>query len=307
MRASRQLTAQIAQFDRSSLLALLVAAALSPTACHRLPSITVLLRAFARSKSFGALAASCDDLAPLLELARLADPQVADLEDFVGGDPRLEVTTAADEQRARLHPSGFEHPLLVCDQLRLMQVLDPVLRNRFEFGVEDLVDVALTAGSAQLEYMSPAWSHGPPADFTEIAFVTPREVDLAAAMVGERILEADADAPWFRWAQDGPRARALRWATGRPAKRLARGGAPFGGFVAAAASGGSFVLPASLMLWSVGGVVADLEHRLRATDPPSSRSPSSDSREPGKLSKRFAAELWSSKRTDRLVSGVVSR
>jgi len=263
MRASRQLTAQIAQFDRSSLLAVLVAAALSPTACHRLPSITNLLRAFARSKSFGVLTASCDDLAPLLELARLADPRTADLEDFVGGDPRLVVTTAADEQRARLHPSGFEHPLLVCDQLRLMQALDPVLRNRFEFGVEDLVDAALTAGSAQLEYMSPAWSDGPPADFTETAYVTPLEVDFAAAMIGERILEADADAPWFRWAQDGPHARALRWATARPAKRLARGGAPFGGFVAAPASGGSFVLPASLMLWSVGGVVADLEHRLR--------------------------------------------
>jgi hypothetical protein len=94
----------LARFDAHPLALLLVAAADSPGAGHRQPSLIVLWLRCLAAPPAGAIIASASDLPRLLSAARGAAPQLRALEDCCPADPRLLVRFPVAGQRFRVHP-----------------------------------------------------------------------------------------------------------------------------------------------------------------------------------------------------------
>ncbi len=132
----------VAPFEPWSLLALLEAAALSPTAAHRGPSLGVLWQAAAAHAGGAALSgrraagaghqhrpATAADLPGLLDSMREVAPNIAHAEDLWPADPRLVVRAlpgwrpephgTAGHDRLRVLPGLVEHPMRLLRELHL--------------------------------------------------------------------------------------------------------------------------------------------------------------------------------------------
>jgi hypothetical protein len=256
----------LARYERRSLLTLLYAAALSPTASHRLPSVAVAFAALGRVTKHGTEPAAAKDLADVLEAAQRSKPKAGRFEDFLGGDPRHDVGVFFGDRRWRLHPSTFEHPLSVIDDLQLLAAVDPLISERFGYGTQDVLAVALAAGDAQMAAMNASWQHAPPPSTEARPYVTDHEVDAARAMLERGVVAADPMAEWFPWPTDSSQASALRASTGAIHLGLERRKPLFGGNLAYHSPAGALILPASTLLDSAAGVCEQMVTAV-ANDP----------------------------------------
>ena len=149
----------LASYERESLLQLLEAAASSPGAFHRQPSIEYALSlAFARHHVGGNVAIT-DDLPTILDAAVASMPQLAGLEDWVPLDPRLPVAVRWHGELLRLHPGAQERPVANIRRARLVAAAtDDALRAQLGFGIDDLLDVSLRYTDEVVRRSAPTWT-----------------------------------------------------------------------------------------------------------------------------------------------------
>ena len=144
---------------RGSLLNLLEAASVSPTACHRLASIGFVFHSVAKGKATGSEQATAALLPKLVDVANRKDRGLHQLEDFVPYDARLEVRVRWGDELFRLLPGSLDQPVGVVGVLRMVaNVIDPVLVERLGFGLEDAVELVLRRVDHVASVLAPAWS-----------------------------------------------------------------------------------------------------------------------------------------------------
>ena len=148
----------LARFDAGSLAVLLAAAADSPGAGHRLPSLTVLwLRCLARPPA-GAVRGAPAHLPQMLAAARAAAPQLRVLEDCQPADPRLLVRFPAAGQRFRVHPGSLLNPVLTLRSVAATaEAIDDFVLGRHGFRLTDLLEVALRYCDHRVDVLASAW------------------------------------------------------------------------------------------------------------------------------------------------------
>lgn len=204
-------------------VALVGAACDSPTAAHRLPTLT---KAFGRALA-GEVPRS-GGLQAVLDAVDAAHPDLALTEDWWPSDCRLTVTVRHAGQRWRLHPGRHNAP---ADLVRVLQdtsaSIDRACRAAHGFGASDLLEVALRYIDAAVENAAPSWPDGsrggPPLD--ERAQTRPDWFGAKVRATPVEVSEPEVDAARRWWASDrlaavagactDPRAaaRAVAWAT----------------------------------------------------------------------------------------------
>jgi hypothetical protein len=149
----------VADFEATSVMALLHAACSSPTARQALASCAALLTSSWASRPTGSRIATAEDLALLVKELRAACPDLATVEHFVPLDPRRRVHfRAASDGRSwdfRVHAGGLESPLQALQAVvNYAEALDPVLLPRFGYGVADMLQVAGRMLEAELAILA---------------------------------------------------------------------------------------------------------------------------------------------------------
>lgn len=151
----------IAPYTRTSLLALLDAAAASPGSLHRLPSIEYALSQVYKRRADGHTAVKAAELQAILDAAILSVPQLGILEDYVPLDPRLVVAVRWGNDLLRLHPGSEERPIADVVRAHLIAAsIDPILIAHRGFGLSDLLELSLRFGDATISRLSPTWRGG---------------------------------------------------------------------------------------------------------------------------------------------------
>ncbi len=168
-----------------SLLPLLEAGSISPTAAHRLPSIAVLFEAAMKRRVDGTRPLSAADLQPLLARVRRAHPRVVSMEDFAPLDLRLEVEVPWFGELYALAPGELERPVAVVDQYQLLaDAIDSVLVSRLGFGLQDVGEVILRRVDQVVRAARAAWTIDDLPDPGDPAVVSDAEVAAIAAIDG---------------------------------------------------------------------------------------------------------------------------
>ena len=148
----------MAKFDAGSLALLLGAAADSPGAGHRQPSLVVLWLRCLAAPPAGDIIASASDLPRLLSMARGATPQLRVLEDCWSADPRLVVRFPMAGQRFRVHPGSWSNPLpTLRAATAAAEAIDDFVLERHGFRLTDLIEVALRYSDHWMGVLSGAW------------------------------------------------------------------------------------------------------------------------------------------------------
>jgi hypothetical protein len=211
-------------------LALLSAAASSPGAVHRLPTL--------RSQWFHTIgneeavrrpgATVAQRLSEALKAAEGRDPLLVMTEDWWPSDPRLLVTFKYRGRRWRIHPGRHVDPLDVLETLvDVAEATRRAAERMLGFSGEDLIEVALILMSNELAVLAPCWPAGnrggpdvgpnvqmQPDSFGEHVRQTPVVVSEPEVEVVRRFLCADrlgAAAASALWPAQA--ARAAEWAT----------------------------------------------------------------------------------------------
>lgn len=182
-RRGGDLSRELAVRDRDALWALLVAAGAAPGARHRWASVGHLVQAVLATTGRGTRNVRAPDLERLLEACVAEEPRLTTLEDFVPNDPRDIVLTRLGDRVVRLLPGNVERPLADVDRALLVaEALDPSIRSKLGFGVQELVEVALDYGSDAISALAPTW---PSSAFAGAgpAVISEGEIKTAAALV----------------------------------------------------------------------------------------------------------------------------
>jgi hypothetical protein len=170
-------------FSTKSLLPLLEAASVSPTAGHRGPSIATLFHALAQRRNNGAQPARPDDLSALVTRVREVYPQIAVTEDCCPYDARSEVLVRWGSELFRLLPGSLERPTAMVGQHALLaSVIDRVLIPKLGFGLLDAGELILRRLDQVAACLAPHWPDGPAAEVDDEPRLTQAEVDAAAGL-----------------------------------------------------------------------------------------------------------------------------
>lgn len=251
--------------SRDSLLALLEATSVSPSACQYLPSLAVVYESLTTRVRVGNALADAALLQPLVRAAHEDCPSVVDQEDYLPHDPRLDVRVEWGGEMFRIAAGGLERPTSDIDTLRrLGWVIDPVLSAHAGYGIADVVELVLRRVDAVVSALAVAWDMDldprlgdTPAlsqeEFTAAASVPPLEHQIAQCSNPERALAA------------------LEAHT-VPSNRLRRNSASmvatFGSAIAVRyGQRGVTPLPAGLMIESLNALAGDLAGTALALDP----------------------------------------
>lgn len=245
-------------WSRESLLSLLTAAACSPSAAHRLPSIGRTLQDAVRLKSSGTDIIGPESLGNLLDATKRADPRVGSLEDYVPLNPLMRVRVRHRGRRYRLHPAGLERPIAaVVRARRVADAVDDTLLRLEGFGIADLLELVLRFADRFIEVCSSFWPNNAVQTLDAPATVTAAEIMALKDLVGLEDIAAQCTHP--------DRARlALRWGT-REAQDLhfePDGDTLFGTVIAVRlASGELWPMPPPLQMEALFGAVSVLARR----------------------------------------------
>jgi hypothetical protein len=122
-------------------------------------------------------------------------------------DPRRVVKFRRGDRLYRIHPEDMERPVAVLTKAEFVaKTIDPVLNDRFGFGLSDFLDLALLYMDEAVEQLAPTWTHGPPDDPRDCGEITEEEVACYRRL-------PDPSDLVDRCAHPGSAKRALRWAT----------------------------------------------------------------------------------------------
>ncbi|GAB2472375.1 hypothetical protein [Jatrophihabitans fulvus] len=168
-----------------TLLPLLEAASVSPSASHRLASIAVVFEAAMKRSSDEADAVSAADLQSLISRARRADPSVESMEDWIPLDLRLEVDVPWFGELYAIAPGGLERPVAMVDQYQLLaDVIDPVLVPHLGFGLRDVGELILRRVDEVVRAARAAWEIEELPDVGDPATLSDAEVAAVGSIDG---------------------------------------------------------------------------------------------------------------------------
>ena len=248
------------------LLALVEAAAVSPTANHRVPSLALIFDAALKRVRPGSALVDAAMLPALVDAAHKEQPAISSLEDMIPPDAREAAVVRWGDEIYRLLPSSLEHPAAVFEFLDLLAgAIDSVLVRARGYGLFDVVELALRRIDNVASVLSPAWPAGERPNLDGPATITDAELQAAAGLGTFNDLLGSCSAP--------VRARAALEAHSRVAKRLrfdlSSPISSFGDVVAVKQGAGAFLpLPAALLMEALPAVassLADQAVRLDAT------------------------------------------
>ena len=254
--------AQGMSFD--SLLGLLEAASVSPTAVHRLASLALVFAAVIKRTRTGTGQATPEMLPKLVDAANQEHHNLAALELlFLPHDARPGVVVRWGENLYRMLPGSMDYPLGVVDTLRLLaEVIDPVLMEHLRFGLADVVELILRRADHVASVMAPTW-----AGRQEGSEAPPHITDSEFAAAGTLLSISHQVAS----CQNPVRAQqALEFFAVRPKHlRLNSCGleAPFGTTLAVKTDSGLVVLPAGILVDALGDVGGALAEKACQLDP----------------------------------------
>lgn len=215
--------------QRASLVSardVLYAAAVSPTAVHRLPSaVTALARCLQLGVDDNTASGSAD-AEVLLSAARSAWAALPLAEDFYPADPRLTVRFGYRSDRFLVHPGTTTNALGQLDALcARASAADALIRARVGFGLDDLIEVGLHYSDAGMREFATVWDDrerpSPACGFNEPdRFLLADQIAVLPATVSEaEVLVAAHAGIWMDRAIEScsdpaSARRALDWATG---------------------------------------------------------------------------------------------
>ena len=143
----------LADFEATSVAAVLHAACSSAGTIHRLPSIAGLWVAFWSNQPTGHRVADPEALGRWVWRLRQAMPSYSEVEDWVPLDPRLQVRVRHRGRLWRLHPGLLEQPgELLAILARRDHAVEQEALDQFGFTVGDLVEVALRIIDAEFRF-----------------------------------------------------------------------------------------------------------------------------------------------------------
>lgn len=179
-RGEGPIAALVDGFSSDSLIPLLEAASVSPTAAHRGPSIASLFHAVAQRRRGGNKSATPNVLPKLVAGVLAALPGIGNMEDFRSFDPRSEVLVRWGPGLFRLLPGSLERPTaMVNHEALLASVIDRVLVPRLGFGLSDAGELILRRVDHVARCLTAHWPDVPVADVGDDPHVTQAEVDAA--------------------------------------------------------------------------------------------------------------------------------
>ena len=179
-RGARPVAGALSGHSRSSLLALLEAASVSPNASQYLPSLAVVYRSLVADARLGDRPVSASLLEPLIRAAHMECSSAAEQEDFLPHDPRLDVRVEWVGEIFRFVAGDLERPTSDIETLRRLALLiDPVLREHGSHGVTDLVELVLRRVDAVVQSLAPVWALDLVPELESASGVS--QVELAAA------------------------------------------------------------------------------------------------------------------------------
>jgi hypothetical protein len=301
-------SAAMAGFTAASAHAVVHSACSSPSAVHRLPSLTSLLAGVWLNPPIGVRNAGPADLASWLMVPQAVHPEYQEVEDWVPHDPRPLLRVQWAETLWPVHPGLLERPWEVTPRLsRLAAAVDPVLVDFVGFGLTDVTELALRIIGVERAMLSPHWDRGPVASALEPATITEGEVAATTALhnlwraagdtaVPEAVLSfrpLDASRP----DEHAERlARALQWATADRAAATREGIAREPVWVNALAMStpdGCLPLPGGLILEAVGHLARRLTAVATRAERRSTRRPGVEHAEvPSSSSDRLWVEAF---------------
>ena len=180
----------MAGVSRASLLALLEAACSSPTASHRIPSLSVVFHAVANSASVEGRPADPSLLPALVAAAHESEPQLQALEDQQPCDVRAGAVVRWNGELHQLLPGFLGRPIAAIDELSLLaHAIDPVLVDRQGYGLGDLIELVLRRMNHVASMLSAAWPNdqmpepGSPAHITNNEFEAAIQLENILAQV----------------------------------------------------------------------------------------------------------------------------
>src|SRR5664280_245259 len=180
---SNQATGLVAGLASSSLIPLLEAASVSPTAAHRGPSIAVLFDALAKRRQGGDRSAGANVLPELIARVSRVQPSIGTLEDFRPYDARPEVLVRWGSNLFRLLPGSLERPVAMVNQhILLASVIDRVLVPLLGFGLLDAGELVLRRLDHVARTLVPRWPNGPASEVGDDPHISQAEVDAAAGL-----------------------------------------------------------------------------------------------------------------------------
>jgi hypothetical protein len=173
----------VGKFTCSSLVALLDAAAASPTAAHRGPSYAHLFHAVVQRRG-GATPARAGDLDQLVTGIADIHRNVSMLEDFEPYDSREKVVVRWGTGLFRLISGSLERPTaMVGEQYLLASVIDRVLVPSLGFGLSDIGEVILRRIDQVAGALAECWPVGPVSDRGDDPSLTQAEVDAVSGLL----------------------------------------------------------------------------------------------------------------------------
>jgi hypothetical protein len=143
----------LADFETTSVAAVLHAACSSAGTIHRLPSSAALWVAFWSNRPIGHRVADPEDLGRWVWRLRQAMPSYSEVEDWVPLDPRRQVRVRHRGRLWRLHPGLLEQPgELFAILARRDHAVEQEALDRFGFTIGDLAEVALRIIDAEFRF-----------------------------------------------------------------------------------------------------------------------------------------------------------
>ena len=181
---AQPLSRRLGTYSLPSLLTLATAAGSSPSARHRLVSVSHLISRSLALSGHGAKAAAPGFLSSFLDAARRDDPEIAGLEDYLPVDSRMPVVARRRDGLVRLFPGMADRPVAAVERADLVaDAVDEFLLPQFGFGVRDYVDVGLLYADHAIGVMEPSWPDGDVTSLDSAPVIADAEYEAAARLI----------------------------------------------------------------------------------------------------------------------------
>lgn len=173
----------VADFSTPTVVALIEAAAASPTAAHRASSLALLFEAMMKRRTQGDAAAPAEALTGIVNGIAEAHPELLAREDFEPYDARHEVLVPWNGHLFRMMAGSLERPTQVVRQHGLLaKVIDPFIVPELGFGLIDIGELVLRRIDQVARTLAPVWPDGLPAAVGADASLTDSEIGAASGL-----------------------------------------------------------------------------------------------------------------------------
>jgi hypothetical protein len=183
---------------------LLVAAAASPAARHRWPSVGAaageVLRAMDAQTKQGTQSVALQDLVD--DAARRAGIG-ASVEDFIASDPTNTVLLRVGNESRHIFPGITERPISDIHRAeRLALCVDHVLTKKIGFGIRNMLDVCTRYENRCIMLMKDVWEPKPDLEQSDDIILSDREIAMASQLAGissSNLVKNSADTRALNW------------------------------------------------------------------------------------------------------------